>query len=146
MPAHKPTAKSVRKCWVNFVAVSRLMANLTSHVNKHWAMLDNQGFCRADPHIICIKIFHDHCHIEGALSPMREFREAGWVSWIQNANMFGQLFILWNHEKGYQSKLSILWTTRLSSSSLRFSKLTVLLWIMASFAPHITCWSWSVLT
>ena len=25
---------------------------------------------------------------------------SSWVSWNQNPNMFGQLFILWNHEKG----------------------------------------------
>ena len=33
-PNHKPTAKSVRICRVNFLAFSRLTANLTSQVNK----------------------------------------------------------------------------------------------------------------
>ena len=35
-------------------------------------MLDNQRFRRADSRIIFIKILHDHCHIGGPLSPMRE--------------------------------------------------------------------------
>ena len=35
-------------------------------------MLDNQMFRRADSRIIFIKVLHDHCHIGGPLSPMRE--------------------------------------------------------------------------
>ena len=94
-------------------------------------MLDNQRFHGADSRIIFIKVLHDHCHIGGPLSPMRE---AGFP-WNQNPNMFGQLFIWWNNKKGYHPKLSILWTTRLSSRSLRFSKLTVLLWMVVFVCP-----------
>ena len=89
-------------------------------------MLDNQRFFKADSRIIFIKVLNDHCSIGGPMSPIREA-----VSWSQNPNMFGQLFTGWNHGKRYHPKLSILWTTRLSSHSLGFLKLTVLLWMMA---------------
>ena len=97
-------------------------------------MLDNQRFCRADSHIICIKVLHDHCHIRGPLSPMREFREAG-SHRIKMQICLASCLSCETMKKGIIQNVQFLWTTQVSCRSLKYSKLTVLLWIMAFVCP-----------
>ena len=91
-------------------------------------MLDNQRFFKVDSGIIFIKVW--------PLQYWRPFVPHQRSCLIESKSKHVRPVVYpvkpW---KRVSSKLLILWTTRLSSHSLGFSKLTVLLWMVAIDCP-----------